>query len=87
MNTENQNTDPELTGAEVLLGRNASLATVLAILILVVASILLIDKRTQGINVGTQGELSANDHFRQAIEAMHTRHTPDVLMHRNSLQQ
>ena len=39
MNTENQNTDPELTGADVLLGRNASLATVLAILILVVASI------------------------------------------------
>ncbi len=87
MNTENQKTEPELTDAEVLLGRNASLVTVLAILILVVASILLIDKRTQGINVGAQGELSANDHFRQAIEAIHTRHTPDVLMHRNALQQ
>ena len=87
MNTDKNYNKPDAGISEVMLGRNASLITVLAITVLAVASVSLIDKRTQGLNVGVTESLSTKDHFRQAIRAIHNRHTPDVIMHRNALTQ
>ena len=85
MNTDKNYNKPDAGISEVMLGRNASLITVLAITVLAVASVSLIDKRTQGLNVGVIDSLTTKDHFRQAILAIHNRHTPDVIMHRNAL--
>ena len=87
MNTDKNYNKPDAGISEVMLGRNASLITVLAITVLAVASVSLIDKRTQGLNVGVTESLSTKDHFLQAIRAIHNRHTPDVIMHRNALTQ
>ena len=87
MNTYNNQDKTDSVTTEVMLGRNASLFTVLAITVLAAASVSLIDKRTQGLNVGAIDSLTTEDHFRQAIQAIHARHTPDVIMHRNALSQ
>ena len=87
MNTENTNTEQDSNDVEVLLSSKASLVAVIIVILLVVVSISLIDKNTQGFNVGENDQLSASDHFQEAIRAIHTRHTPDVIMHRNALEQ
>ena len=87
MNTYKNQDKTDSVTTEVMLGRNASLFTVLAITVLAAASVSLIDKRTQGLNVGAIDSLTTEDHFRQAIQAIHARHTPDVIMHRNALSQ
>lgn len=87
MNTDNKHNETDSVQPDVMLGRNASLIAVLVLTLLAVAAVSLIDKRTQGINVGTIENLTAEDHFRQAIRAIHNRHTPDVIMHRNALEQ
>ena len=86
MNTDNNHSDTETISSDVLLGQRASLIAVLAIIVLAIGSVSLIDKRTQGLNVGEIDSLSAADHFRQAILAIHNRHTPNVIMHRNALE-
>ena len=87
MNTDKHNSDIDSVPSDVLLGQKASLIAVLAIIVLAIGSVSLIDKRTQGLNVGEIDDLTAADHFQQGILAIHNRHTPDVIMHRNALEQ
>lgn len=87
MNTNKKHSETDSVPSDVMLGRNASLIALLLILLLAFATVSVIDKRTQGINVGAIDNVTAEDHFRQAIRAIHNRHTPDVIMHRNALKQ
>ncbi len=87
MNTDHPTSESSNVQAGLKLGRGASMSAALIIILLAVTSVYLVDKQTQGSTVGETTGLTAEEHFRQAIIAIHQRHTPDVIMHRNALQQ
>jgi|GEM_PF-1155805 len=78
-----------ITGPTVTTGGIAGKRTVFALVSVIIGvtvlSVLTLDRRTQGITFSGVRELTSEQHFQAALDALHQRHIPDVITHRNAL--
>jgi tetratricopeptide (TPR) repeat protein len=81
---EEPETEPTVT-TEVIAGKNTVLALVCVIIGVTILSVMTLDRRTQGMAFSSTSELTSEQHFQAALDALHQRHTPDVITHRNAL--
>ena len=66
-------------------GNKTVFALVSVIIGVTVLSIIMLDRRTQGMTFSSASELTSEQHFQEALDALHQRHIPDVIAHRNAL--
>jgi len=78
-----------ITGPTVTTGGIAGKRTVMALVSVIIGvtvlSVMTLDRRTQGITFFGVRELTSEQHFQAALDALHQRHIPDVITHRNAL--
>ncbi|MBT4694908.1 MAG: tetratricopeptide repeat protein [Planctomycetaceae bacterium] len=82
--TETPKTKPTVTTAGIA-GKRTVFALVCVIMGVTVLSIMTLDRRTQGMTFSGVSELTSEQHFQAALDALHQRHIPDVITHRNAL--
>jgi tetratricopeptide (TPR) repeat protein len=77
------------TEPTVTTGGIAGIKTVFALASVIIGvtvlSVMTLDRRTQGMTFSSASELTSAQHFQAALDALHQRHTPDVITHRNAL--
>jgi tetratricopeptide (TPR) repeat protein len=77
-------TEPTVTAGGIA-GKKTVFALVSIIIGATVLSVMTFDRRTQGMSLSSASELTSEQHFQAALDALHQRHTPDVIAHRNAL--
>ena len=68
-------------------GKKTGMLLIVAIILISFLSVMAWDRNTQGLTLSAYGNLTADQHFDAALEALHERHVPDVISHRNALMQ
>ncbi|MBT5123691.1 MAG: tetratricopeptide repeat protein [Planctomycetaceae bacterium] len=81
---EASKTEPTVTSGGIA-GKKTVFALVIIIIGAIFLSVMTLDRRTQGMTFYSARELTSEQHFLAALDALHQRHTPDVITHRNAL--
>ena len=76
--------EPTVTAGGIA-GKKTVFALVSIIIGVTVLSVMTLDRRTQGMAFSSASKLTSEQHFQAALDALHQRHTPDVITHRNAL--
>ena len=77
-------TSPEVNAAAIA-GKKTVVAFVSVIIGVTILGVMTLDRRTQGMTFSSASELTSEQHFEAALDALHQRHIPDVITHRNAL--
>ena len=77
-------TSPEVSTAGIA-GKKTVFAFVSVIIGITILGVMTLDRRTQGMTFYSASKLTSEQHFEAALDALHQRHIPDVITHRNAL--
>jgi len=81
---EPQKTKPTIATGGIA-GKKTFFTLVSVIIGVTVIGVMTLDRRTQGMTLSGADELTSEQHFEAALDALHQRHIPDVINHRNAL--
>ena len=77
-------TSPAVSTAGIA-GKKTVFAFVSVIIGITILGVMTLDRRTQGMTFSSARKLTSEQHFEAALDALHQRHIPDVITHRNAL--